>query len=55
MSSGLSLGFIITTLGGGILLSQTAPAEEREAYEPSPSSSFLKWLTLLTSGEKKDD
>jgi TerC family integral membrane protein len=55
VSSGLSLGFIITTLGGGILLSQTAPAEEREAYEPSPSSSFLKWLTLLTSGEKKDD
>ncbi len=48
VSSGLSLGFILTTLSGGILLSQAADAAEKDAYSPpAPPSLFLKLASAI--------
>jgi len=56
VSSGLSLFFILTTLGGGILASQIATDQQKEDYQPSSSGLFLKWyqarLRDLTNGAK---
>ena len=35
VSSAISLGVIVSTLGGGVLLSQAADAEEKNAHSPS--------------------
>jgi len=58
VSSAISLGVIITTLAGGILLSQFAPEEDKDEYQPAPSSAFLSSLSSLGSafsGNKQDD
>lgn len=51
VSSALSLGVIVATLGGGVGLSLLAAEEEKEAYDPSsPQSMGLKVLKKLTGG-----
>jgi len=52
VSSALSLGFILTTLGGGVLLSQFASEEEKAEYEPTPPAILLKSLTNLLNLNK---
>jgi len=58
VSSAISLAFIITTLTGGVVLSQFASDEDKNAFQPAPNSNFLdsfSSLGSLLSGEKKDD
>ena len=55
VSSALSLGVIVATLGGGVGLSLLAAEEEKEAYDPSsPTSMGLKVIKKLTGGGNKE-
>jgi len=55
VSSALSLGVIVATLGGGVGLSLLAAEEEKEAYDPSsPTSMGLKVIKKLTGGGDKE-
>jgi len=58
VSSALSLGVIVTTLGGGVGLSLIAAEDEKAAYDPgSPQSMVIKFINNLAGGDddKKDD
>merc|ERR1711966_437603 len=53
VSSALSLGVIVSTLGGGVLLSQLADAEKREAHQPhGPNGLFLALASALVELRK---
>ena len=53
ISSALSLGFIVSTLGGGVLLSLLADAEKKDAHSPRGpavlASSVLEQLRSAAS------
>merc|ERR1711924_8661 len=49
VSSALSLGVIVATLGGGVGLSLLASAEEKAAYDPSPRN-LIKVITTYFGG-----
>jgi len=57
ISSGISLGVIITTLSTGVIASQFASEEQKDDYNPSPSASFLNLLNTFTGsgGDSKKD
>jgi len=55
VSSALSLGFILSTLGGGVVLSQFASEEQRADYDPTPPAILLRGITgLLNMGKEED-
>jgi len=48
VSSGLSLGVIFSTLSGGVLLSLSADADDKDDFEPAKKSAFLSlWTKVL--------
>ena len=58
VSSALSLGVIVATLGGGVGLSLIAAEEEKAAYDPgSPQSMVIKMINNVVGGDddKEDD
>jgi len=52
VSSALSLGVIVATLGGGVGLSLLASDETKAEYEPSPPGVVLKFFSNLVQGDK---
>jgi len=52
VSSALSLGVIITTLGGGVVLSQFAGADGKESYSPSRPPFFVTIASALVEVQK---
>merc|ERR1740133_76946 len=51
VSSALSLGVIVTTLGGGVGLSLLASDEAKADYEPSPPGVVIKYISNIISGK----
>ena len=48
LSSAVSLGVVVSTLGGGVLLSQFADSDEKEAFLPAvPQSIALQFASFL--------
>uniref|UniRef100_A0A7S0DZJ5 EF-hand domain-containing protein n=1 Tax=Phaeocystis antarctica TaxID=33657 RepID=A0A7S0DZJ5_9EUKA len=51
VSSALSLGVIVTTLGGGVGLSLLASDEAKADYEPSPPGMVIKYISNIIGGK----
>ena len=51
VSSALSLGVIVVTLGGGVGLSLLASDEAKADYEPSPPGVVIKYISNIISGK----
>jgi TerC family integral membrane protein len=50
VSSALSLGVIVATLGGGVGLSLLASDEAKAEYDPSPTGSVIKFISNIIGG-----
>merc|ERR1740133_850493 len=51
VSSALSLGVIVATLGGGVGLSLLASEEVKADYEPSPPGMVIKYISNIIGGK----